>query len=522
MGTYLAAMNEVATHPRRLDDAVACLDLSGVPVITRTEVGKDAAIQLIEVLDRIGRIDWKNYPEDPSGDPFIVHRDRLGNIVLARSDSGEWLFTGETVKAIPTLFREYEDRETKVESKDLIASMSPALWLRSKFPASMRKVGFLLEHWQWMSLLILIFAGFILQKIVAYLINHKLASPLGKIDGWERLNPTDKEVGRPAGYVIAAGLWWVGVKLIALPAAASAVLLIGIQALATIGGAVAAFKAINVGTGLWAVKAAKTESKFDDLLVPLVRSTLICTEVVVAVIFLANTLYENPTSLLAGLGIGGLAFALAANDILKNLFGSFTLLLDRPFQIGDWVLIEGTEGTVEKVGFRTTRIRTFYNSLVTLPNSKITSSAIDNYGARRYRRLKTYISLAYDTPAEKIEAYVEGVRELVRRHPDTRKDYFHVYVNQLSESSVDVLLYIFFEVPDWGKELAAREKILLDILRLADKLNVEIAFPTQTLHVRKEEPPHHGASPVSVDEAHELGVREAAAIAKVSYGDRKT
>jgi small-conductance mechanosensitive channel len=121
--------------------------------------------------------------------------------------------------------------------------------------------------------------------------------------------------------------------------------------------------------------------------------------------------------LLAGLGIGGIAFALAAKDTVENLFGSVTVLVDRPFQVGDWVVIGDQEGTVEEIGFRSMRLRTFYNSRITIPNSLLVKSAVDNLGARRYRRVKCMIGVQYDTPPDRIEAFCEGIRELIRRHP---------------------------------------------------------------------------------------------------------
>ncbi|MEM6507175.1 MAG: mechanosensitive ion channel domain-containing protein, partial [Planctomycetota bacterium] len=152
------------------------------------------------------------------------------------------------------------------------------------------------------------------------------------------------------------------------------------------------------------------------------------------------------------------------------------------------VVIEGkTEGTVEELGFRSTRIRTFYNSQITVPNSTLVRATVDNYGRRKYRRWKTHVGVQYDTPPDKLIAFTEGIRELVRQHPYTRKDYYQVWMHQWSSSSMDVLLYIFFEVPDWSTELRERERMFVDIVRLADSLGVQFAFPTQTVHLYKEE-----------------------------------
>jgi MscS family membrane protein len=142
---------------------------------------------------------------------------------------------------------------------------------------------------------------------------------------------------------------------------------------------------------------------------------------------------------------------------------------------------------VEELGFRSTRIRTFYNSQVTIPNSTLVRATVDNYGRRRYRRWKTFIGVQYDTPPEKLVAFTEGIRELVRRHPYTRKDFYQVWCNDFGDSSLNILLYIFHEVPDWSTELRERERLFVDIVRLADRLGVQFAFPTRTVHLYQEE-----------------------------------
>jgi len=112
---------------------------------------------------------------------------------------------------------------------------------------------------------------------------------------------------------------------------------------------------------------------------------------------------------------------------------------------------------------------------------------VDNYGRRTYRRWKTYISVQYDTPPEKLLAFTEGIRELVRQHPYTRKDFYQVWCNDFADSSLNILLYVFHFVPDWATELRERERLFVDIVRLADRLGVQFAFPTRTVHLYKEE-----------------------------------
>jgi MscS family membrane protein len=296
-----------------------------------------------------------------------------------------------------------------------------------------------------------------------------------------------------------------------------------VKLLVSISAVWSAFRLVDIVYVLLMRKALKTSNRFDDLLVPMISKSLKVFVVVMGVIFSADNLNIDVTSLLAGLGLGGLAFALAAKDLLGNFFGSLTVLLDRPFQIGDWVVIGDVEGSVEEVGFRSTRIRTFYNSLITLPNAILTNTKIDNMGARRYRRMKSMLGLTYDTPHEKIDAFCEGIRALIRLHPYMRKDYYQVYFNQYNAASLDILVYVFWETPDWNMELRERHRFLLDILRLAKQIGVEFAYPTQTLHIKQDqgttEPLAGQFNPAMTEaDAFAIGRKEAESIVEGTIG----
>jgi MscS family membrane protein len=219
-----------------------------------------------------------------------------------------------------------------------------------------------------------------------------------------------------------------------------------------------------------------------------VRKTLKVFVTLFGIVFIAGIMGLNVTGLLAGLGLGGIAVALAAKDSLENLFGSVVVLLDRPFRVGDWVKAGAVEGTVENVGFRSTRIRTFQNSLVTVPNAELMRASIDNMGAREFRRVNTTIPLEYSTPPDKIDAFCEGVRTLILKHPYTRKDNYHVWLNEFGENSLDVLLYFFLETPDWATELRERHRLFLDTIRLADELGIRFALPVRRVYMEKDEP----------------------------------
>jgi MscS family membrane protein len=188
-------------------------------------------------------------------------------------------------------------------------------------------------------------------------------------------------------------------------------------------------------------------------------------------------------SVLAGLGIGGFAVALAAQQTIANLIGSLIIMIEKPFKVGDSIKLKSTEGVVESVGFRSTRIRTTYNSLVTIPSSQVVSSTIDNMALRDYRQIKVDLNLTYNTPIEKIKAFIEGIKQILESHPDTRKDNFQVFFYQFGSHSLDISVEFFLQVPIRMDELNERQRIFLDILRLSEVIGVQFAFPTQTLHI---------------------------------------
>jgi len=391
--------------------------------------------------------------------------------------------------------------------------------LRTKIPSSL-KGGFLLEYWQWLGLLIIIFLGSIADKSLSWFLKLNISR-------WKKNHATfseiDETVLRPLALMAMAVIWLIGLTLLRLPTLADNILLVAVKLLVSLSGVWSAFRVVDLLATLMMSRALQTSNKFDDLLVPMVNKTLKVFVIVIGIVFVADNLNVDVTSLLAGLGLGGLAFALAAKDLLGNFFGSLTVLLDRPFHIGDWVIIGDVEGSVEEVGFRSTRIRTFYNSLITLPNALLTTTKIDNMGARRYRRMKSMLSLTYDTPPEKIDAFCEGIRALIQLHPYMRKDYYQVYFNEYGATSLDILVYVFWETPDWNTELRERHRFLLDILRLAKQLDVEFAYPTQTLYLKQEgqkEPNNADAfqTTMSEEDAFAMGRKEATAIVDGTLG----
>lgn len=230
-------------------------------------------------------------------------------------------------------------------------------------------------------------------------------------------------------------------------------------------------------------KAEGTKSKLDDQLVPIVhRSLKVFLVLLGAVLFLQNLGY-SVGSLLAGVGIGGAALAFAAKDTLANIFGVLVIFLDRPFQVGDWIEVGDIEGTVEDIGLRVTRIRTFANSVITIPNSTFSASAINNWSRMKKRRIMMSVGLTYDTKPDQMEQVVEKIRGIIKDDPAIHDDFFLVNFDKFGASSLDVFIYCFTRTTNWGEFLQAKQDFMLQIMRVVDEMGLSIAFPTQTLHV---------------------------------------
>jgi MscS family membrane protein len=188
-------------------------------------------------------------------------------------------------------------------------------------------------------------------------------------------------------------------------------------------------------------------------------------------------------SLLAGLGIGGFAVAMASKDTVANLFGSLVIFLDKPFQIGDWIEMESTEGTVEEVGLRTTRIRTFANSLVTVPNLLFTSHTVNNWSRMKKRRIKMTIGITYSTSAKKVDELVNRIRQLIENDEHIRNDFYLVNFDSFGPSSLGIFVYCFTATTNWADFLQAKQEFMLNIMDCVKELGLEFAFPTQSIHV---------------------------------------
>lgn len=265
-----------------------------------------------------------------------------------------------------------------------------------------------------------------------------------------------------------------------------------LQKAAALGGVVALFwfiyQFVNVLDARLMQWARSTESTLDDILVPLFGKTLrIFIIILGSVIAVQNLTGVEIGPLLASLGIGGIAVALAAKDSIANFFGTLTILLDKPFQVGDRIIIDSYDGTVENVGFRSTRIRTLPGNLVTIPNEKLVNSGLENVSKRPHIRWLTNIGITYDTPPAKIEKAVAIVRDILADHEGMHPDFPpRAFFNGFNEWSLNLLVVAWYHPPEWWDFQDWVQRTCLEITRQFNGEGIDFAFPTSTLHLAND------------------------------------
>lgn len=455
--------------------AVGCLDLGGLPEPLWASKGPELAIHLKDVLDRIEHVNVDEIPDDPAGLPYVFYRSADGEIVISRVATGEWLFSRATVASIPGLLRAVGDREPVAEAQNEPRLETPFLRIRERIPQVLKSKGFVLEHWQWIALALLAFLGYAVMRLSAWL----LAQTAGRLicRRWPSVQMTLVRKGCvPIGLLAMAAMWNGALGWLGLPLWMHSAFVVAVRLTTVVATVWTIFGVVDLFVFALRARAEKSDVTFDVLLVPIVRTSLRIVTGLIALAVFARNFNIEITGLLAGLGLGGVAIALAAKDTFGNFFGSLTVILDKPFRAGDWVKIGTVEGTVEEVGLRSTRIRTADDSLVTMPNLTLTATAVDNFGARRWRRWRTVLPVAYETSADRIDALCRGIRDLAAASPDAiRQDNVTAALFAMAPPSIDVLVVVYFAAADAATEHRMRHEFALGILRLAERLGVRFA-----------------------------------------------
>jgi MscS family membrane protein len=201
------------------------------------------------------------------------------------------------------------------------------------------------------------------------------------------------------------------------------------------------------------------------------------------------SLEVNVVALVSGLGIGGIAIALAAQDAVGNFIGTITIFADRPFRVGDWIQLgDKVDGTVEQIGFRSTKVRSFPKTLMSIPNKVLATEIVDNWSQMPKRRVKMFVGVTYSTSADQMEELLRRLRKMLAEDKDIHQEQIMVRFTDFGASSLDIMLYYFTKTTKWDAHLAIRERMNLNIMRIIHGLDLSIAFPTRSVHLESVPP----------------------------------
>ncbi len=227
---------------------------------------------------------------------------------------------------------------------------------------------------------------------------------------------------------------------------------------------------------------ARQDEELADHFTPMVRQAIRITVMLIGGILIIQNLGYSVSSLVAGLGIGGLAIALAAQDTVANLFGTVVMFTDKPFRIGDWIKFGGVDGFVEEFGFRSVKVRTWSNTLLYIPNKNVTSEIIENCTSMRKRRVKMTVGVQYNSPPEAVGELVRRIEELLKNDEGVNQEYMLVKFTDFGPNSLDIFIYYFTSSTAWAEHLEVRQRINLAIMGLVAELDLSFAFPSRTLY----------------------------------------
>jgi MscS family membrane protein len=470
------------------------LDLGGINEPLREAMLPLLATYLKQTIDRVGLVVWQEIPDDPGRTiPYVHFRHPRGAIVIAPVEQDSvrsWKFTARTLDDVRMLYETLEDVPL---ASEMIPRGGHAAYfrlnqaVRAKAPQLTRLVAGL-ELWQWAAIVVSLLAAFVVALVIDGLVRLTIGHALRDRDAEVRLRLRRHLLG-PVAITLAVAAGYVCMTSIGLPLTlfpvlhGLAVLAIGLGLTWTL------YNALGLLQEFMHERARQTISYYDELLVTLLGSLGKAVAVILGVVFLAREIGIPVSGVVAGLGVGGFALAIAARDTLANLFGSVVILADRPFARGDLVVVAGNEGYIQSVGLRSTTLRTREDSLVAIPNSLLANEVIDNLGRRRQRRIKSRLGVRYDTPPEKLESLARAVLQVMQDQPQVRPLYMSSGVWELGESSIDLEFSCYIDADTHGTEREIRHELFLAIVRAAADLGVEFAFPTRTVHIESAADP---------------------------------
>ena len=367
------------------------------------------------------------------------------------------------------------------------ASTVPKVWLTFGLDrlAPLQSAPFAgLPLWQYLASLIYVFLAFYISKALDLFV-------AGRVKKWAKRTATKLDdllvdlLRGPVRIVSFVILLHIGMQVYTWPKVLENLFSKALKIVVAVSITYVLLKAVDLLTSLWRERATGSEDEqFGKQLLPLIGKSLKVFVVIITVLVTSQNLGLNVTGLIASLSIGGLAVGLAAQDTLAHLFGAMAVLLDKPFIVGDRIQLEALDGTVESIGFRSTRVRNQEGHLVTVPNKTMGNATITNITARPNIKTVMNIGVGYETPAEKVERAMKIIEEVYRPHPKTAD--LIVSFNKFESSSMNILVVHWWKSTDFNDYLLGFQRLNLELKRRFDVESISFASPSQTVYLRQD------------------------------------
>ena len=471
------------------------LDMRYLPSWMDEKQGPPLARQLKIALDKVLWFDLEAVSADPDGFPddgLPANRDNIGRIktpdktvdlLMQRVPRGDgvliWKISNQTVAEIPRLYEYY--------------GYGPFEETLSKMFPDVQFLGW--QVWQWVLWLIVLVLSFLLALLITWIANLLV----GRKDTAIR-HQIKRFVARPVRFLLWLLLEQAGLSIIGMSLTIRT--LFRIDPILPLVLAWTAIRLVDLLIFWWEERLRRSEREDAIVLLRPARTAIRITLVTAAVLFWLDNIGLKVSTLLAGLGVGGLAFALAAQDTLKNLLGSIMILLDKPYKVGQRIVAKGHDGIVEEIGLRSTRIRLLTGHQTTIPNDEMAKIDIENIGQRPHIRRLTNIGITYDTPPEKIEKAVEIILKILDNHEGMDPAFPpRAYFSEYQPYSLNILVLYWYHPADYWGYMKFSQEVNLQIAQEFQKEGIKFAFPTSTTYLSQAD-----GQPLSVNLGGNLSV----------------
>lgn len=464
-------------------EAARLLDLPAADAGRAPELAR----RLQSVLDRHARLDLDSLSPLPGGnvgDGFPADVEEVASIpgpgsarapvrlVRLEADGGRWAFSSGTVAQIDAWYARLDGH-----------------WLEKHLPAVLLQPGPRnILYWQWLALPVVLLCAWLLALPLGRLTRRFLARVATRTAArWD--DELLARLGGPFTLAWTLVLSVVFLPWLGLPQPGSDFLYRILR-----GGLFVAFfwalaRAVDVVRVLLAASRWTADHPAARSLIPLGTRVGKVLVLVIGVVAMLSEMGYPVASLVAGLGIGGLALALAAQKTVENLFGAFSIGADQPIREGDFVRVEDTVGTVEAIGLRSTRIRTLDRTLVSYPNGKLADMRLETFSVRDRMRLACTVGLVYGTTVAQMREVLAELERVLRAHPRIWPDAVVVRFAALGQSSLDIEIMAWFQTREWGEFQVFRQEVLLQFMEVIEKAGTALALPTRLVHMKMDRGP---------------------------------